>query len=112
MSTDRLEQLFNFLKTSPDEPFILYAIASEYVKRNDLTKALYYFQELVDKRPDYVGTYYHFGKLYEALGRKEEAVETYQKGMLAAKQMNDTHAFSELRTVYNSILGIEPDDEP
>lgn len=111
MSNDRLEQLHNFLKASPEEPFILYAIATEYIKKAELSKALFYFQELINKRPDYVGAYYHFGKLYEALGRKEDAIVTYQKGMLVAKQANDLHAFSELQTVYNSALGIMPDEE-
>ncbi|MGK9118834.1 tetratricopeptide repeat protein [Olivibacter jilunii] len=111
MSNDRLEQLFKFLEASPNEPFILYAIATEYVKRENSTKALRYFQELVDKRPDYVGTYYHFGKLYESLGRENDAIVTYQRGMDVAKQANDMHAFSELQAVYNNILGIEPDEE-
>ncbi|WP_134089388.1 tetratricopeptide repeat protein [Olivibacter sp. XZL3] len=111
MSNDRLEQLFDFLKTSPDEPFILYAIASEYVKRGDSVNALSYFQALIDKRPDYVGTYYHFGRLYESLGRKDEAIAIYQKGMTVAKQAHDMHAYSELQTVYQSASGIEPDDE-
>jgi len=111
MSNQRIDQLFTFLETAPDDPFILYAIASEYVKLKEFDKALDYFQELVRKRPDYVGTYYHFGKLYEVMGKQDEALDIYNKGMAVAKRANDLHAFSELQTVYNSVLGIEPDDD-
>ncbi len=111
MSNTRLEQLFTFLETSPKDSFVLYAIATEYIKLNDADKAIFYFEELLAGKPDYVGAYYHFGRLYESLGRKEEAIETYQKGMLVAKQANDYHALSELQLVYQSALGIDPEDE-
>lgn len=111
MGNQRLNQLFEFLETSPNDPFILYAIASEYMKLKDFDKAQDYFQELLVKRPDYVGTYYHFGKLYELMGRPDDALDIYSNGMLVAKKANDLHAFSELQMVYNSVLGIEPDDD-
>lgn len=111
MSNNRLDQLFSFLETSPNDPFILYAIATEYAKQKQFDKALAYFQELVDKQPAYVGTYYHFGKLYEVMGKEDEAVDIYRKGMQVATQANDLHALAELQAVYNTILGIEPDDD-
>lgn len=111
MGNQRLDQLFDFLETSPNDPFILYAIASEYMKLKDFDRALRYFQELLAKRPDYVGTYYHFGKLYELMDRQDDALDIYNRGMLVAKRANDLHAFSELQTVYNAVLGIEPDDD-
>ncbi|GAA4791756.1 hypothetical protein GCM10023231_19610 [Olivibacter ginsenosidimutans] len=111
MSTNRLDQLLNFLETTPDDPFILYAVASEYMKQKNFPKALDYFRELVGKRPDYVGTYYHYGKLQEQLGNEDEAIAIYRQGMHVATKANDLHALAELQAVYNAVLGIEPDDE-
>ncbi|HWV71070.1 MAG TPA: tetratricopeptide repeat protein [Pseudosphingobacterium sp.] len=111
MSTERLEKLFNFLQTNPNDPFILYAIATEYAKKNEVKDALKFYQQLVDHHPNYVGTYYHFGKLYEALGQKENAISTYEKGMAIAKQINDSHALSELQAVHKAASGDDIEDE-
>ncbi|QNL48983.1 tetratricopeptide repeat protein [Olivibacter sp. SDN3] len=111
MSNERLEKLFSFQEANPNDPFVIYAIASEYVKQNDTKQALRYFRKLVNNHPGYVGTYYHFGKLYESLQQKEKAIEIYQKGMAVAKQANNLHALAELQSVHDSLLGIEPDDE-
>lgn len=111
MSNERLEKLFNFHKANPNDPFIIYAIASEYVKQKDAQRALRYFQELIDEHPEYVGTYYHFGKLYESIQEKEKAIEIYKKGIIVAKNANNLHALAELQSVHDSLLGIEPDDE-
>lgn len=94
--TKRLEQLLNMLQGSPKEPFILFAIAKEYEKADDKENALKYYNNLVTEAPDYVGTYYHLGKLHEALEQPEQAVSIYKKGMDIARAAGDTHTLSEL----------------
>ena len=34
---------------------------------------------LIKDHPDYVGTYYHLGKLYEKNQEPDKAIETYKK---------------------------------
>lgn len=111
MPLNRLQKLLNFLENEPDDPFLKYALATEYVNSNDTQKALFFYEDLVANHPDYVGTYYHLGKLYEALNRKDDAVTTYQNGMLAARKVNDMHSFSELQAVYNSATGQDYEDD-
>jgi Tfp pilus assembly protein PilF len=88
-----------------------YALATEYLSQNDVQKSLFYFEDLLNKHPDYVGTYYHAGKLYERLDRKSEAILVYQKGMEIARKAGDTHAYSELQTVFNSASGLDYEDD-
>ena len=107
----RLQKLLNFLKNEPDDPFLKYALATEYFNAKDMDKALFYYEDLVSNHPDYVGTYYHLGKLYEILDRKPDAVMTYLKGMDVARGVGDMHAYSELQTVYNSASGLDYDDD-
>ena len=109
--SNRIEQLQNFLNDNPSDPFLLYALATEYVKAGQTTEALRYYETLQTDHPDYVGTYYHLGKLYETLGQRDDAVATYQRGMEVARQKNDRHAFAELQGVYHSIIGLEDEDE-
>lgn len=103
MQVNRLEKLLEFLKNEPDDEFLLYALATEYLRLNQTDMALTYYEKLVNEHPGYVGTYYHLGKLYEALNRKEDALQTYQDGMKTAREARDNHALSELMGVYNEL---------
>lgn len=111
MQSSRLEKLLEFLQNEPDDEFLQYALATEYLRLNDTEKALQYYENLVKNHPDYVGTYYHLGKLYEALNRKDDAISTYEKGMETAKRKRDNHAFSELQAVYREATGWDEDDD-
>jgi tetratricopeptide (TPR) repeat protein len=108
---DRLETLLQYHDDDPDDPFIRYALAQEYLKRREVGDALGYFEGLTDEHPDYVGTYYHLGKLYEALGRSDDAVRTYQTGIEQATRASDPHARSELQGALLEAQGIGFDDD-
>lgn len=111
MESSRLDKLLEFLQNEPKDEFLQYALATEYLRLNDTGKALQYYENLVNNHPGYVGTYYHLGKLYEALNRKPDAISTYEKGMEIAKQKRDNHAFSELQAVYRAATGWDEDDD-
>ena len=58
MNQKRLEQLREMLAEEPNDPFLIYALATEYLN-TDKAKARLYFEILLSKYPDYAGTYYH-----------------------------------------------------
>lgn len=111
MQTTRLNKLLEFLAADPNDPFVLYALATEYNSSNDFEKAFEYYHKLVADHPTYVGTYYHLGKLYEKTQETDKAVEIYKKGMQAAREKRDNHAFSELQGAYNAALGLDYEDD-
>ncbi|KEQ30373.1 tetratricopeptide repeat protein [Pedobacter antarcticus] len=111
MQSTRLTKLLAFLTNEPQDPFILYALATEYNSLKDTDNAFHYYLKLVAEHPDYVGTYYHLGKLYQQVGQQERAVEIYQAGMKAARDKGDRHAFSELQGAYNSAAGLDYEDD-
>lgn len=111
MIKERLQQLLTYLNEGSKDPFIRYAIATEYAKLKEYDSALKYYQDLVSNNPDYVGTYYHLGKLLETLDRKEEAIAIYEKGMDIALEKKNMHAYSELKGVHQFALGINDDDD-
>ena len=111
MQRNRLQKLLEFIESEPNDPFLKYALATEYIRLNEAETALSYYEDLVRNHRDYVGTYYHLGRLYEALNRKDEAIKTYQTGMEVARAVRDNHAYSELQAVYNSATGLDYEDD-
>lgn len=97
MNSNRLKQLYHFLEERPDDAFILFAIAKEYEGLGNDEKAKSYYLKLTDNHSDYVGTYYHLGKLYEREEEWKFAELAYQKGMEVSKAAGDKHAYGELR---------------
>jgi tetratricopeptide (TPR) repeat protein len=111
MNNLRIQRLLEMLLDEPNDSFLLYALATEYLKLNETEKALYYYLETVNSNEDYVGVYYHLAKLYEVLKDSENAFETYQKGMKIARKIGDNHAFSELQSAFNIFNGLDYENE-
>lgn len=108
MSTERLEQLFSFLKSEPNDPFLIYAIATEYNSKNEVEEALKYYGILINEHPNYVGTYYHLGKLQQKLNQLDLAITTFEKGIQVAQNARNMHAMSELK---GALAELKEDDE-
>lgn len=84
------------LNESPNDSFLLFAIAKEHEGQGDDERALQYYQQLHQADPHYVGLYYHLGKLYERQQKPAQAWKAYSAGMDAARRAGDQHALSEL----------------
>ena len=100
---DRIEKLKEFLKINPADSFVQHALALEHIKLGDDEQARVLFEELLNRQPDYVGSYYHLAKLLERNGKTEEAIAVYEKGMEETKKAGDNHAFGELRGAYEEL---------
>ena len=66
---------------------------------------------MINDHPEYVGTYYHLGKLHERLEEGDKALEVYILGMRMARKKGDNHAFSELQGAYNKAAGLDYEDD-
>lgn len=95
---DRKAMLLQMWENDSKDDFICFALAKEYEKEGDLVEAKKYYETLQSNNPDYVGLYYHLGKLLEAQEDPTAAFQTYKTGMTIAKKIGDQHALSELAT--------------
>ena len=102
-SLDRIEKLKEFLEQNPADSFVQHAMALEYIKAGDDTTAQNLFEDILQREPSYVGSYYHLAKLFERNGNNEAAIKWYEKGMEEAKKAGQNHAYSELRSAYEEL---------
>lgn len=101
---DKIEKLKEFLRSSPDDNFLQHALALEYIKLGDEAAARALFEKILAADAGYIGSYYHLAKLLERTGNNEEAIQWYEKGMAAAKQSGDQHAYNELQGAYEDLI--------
>lgn len=94
---NRLETLLELYSESPEDSFVIYGLALEYIN-SDLHKARSYFDILLKEHPDYLATYYQAGKLYEKLALSDKALDIYNTGIQLALKKKDFHTESELQS--------------
>lgn len=103
MDDNRLQLLKQYMEEDPNDPFNIYAVATEY-KNINLEKALHYYEELLTKHPAYLPTYYQVAQVYTYFGKSERIEDTYKKGISLAKDQNELNTLRELQNAYNEFL--------
>jgi tetratricopeptide (TPR) repeat protein len=99
----RMEMLNKLILQMPNDPFLHYGLALEYFNMFDFQKSIELFEEIIQKFPYYVPTYYQYAQAYEKLKDVEKAKEMYRKGIITASKENDIHALAELRSALNEL---------
>jgi len=100
---DRVEKLKEFLKQDPADSFVQHALALEYIKAGDDAAAQKLFEDILQREPTYVGSYYHLAKLFERNGNNAEDIKWYENGMKEAKKAGENHVYNELRSAYEEL---------
>jgi Tfp pilus assembly protein PilF len=96
MIPQRLQLLKDLLEKEPTDSFLNYALALEYAKENNLTKAIELIEQIVQKDEQYLASYYQLGQLYEQQNQAQKALEYYKKGVLIAQVQKNKKTLNEL----------------
>jgi tetratricopeptide (TPR) repeat protein len=100
---NRLQQLEEFYRDDPNDPFNIYGLALEHLK-GDKSKSRQLFEELLRTHPSYIPAYYHAAKLFADLDERTLAIQTYEKGIAQAKELKDYKALRELQSAYDEFV--------
>ena len=100
---NRIDQLKEFLKATPNDSFLQHALALEYIKADNDRDAKLLFENILQNEPAYVGSYYHLGKLLERMNEIDTAIKIYEEGMQQAKLAKDNHSYNELQGALEEI---------
>ena len=91
------------LAEDPNNSFVRYGLAMEYMKSGGLEAAVSEFRSLQDSDPDYLAAYFHGGQTLERMGLVEEARDMYERGIEATKRTGDAHSRSELQAALDLL---------
>ena len=100
---DRVEKLQTMLVESPADDFLEHALALEWIKLGEDEKARILFEHILNRNPNYTGSYYHLGKLLERQGQHDQAAVVYQTGMQMTKKSEEHRAFQELKSALEEL---------
>lgn len=98
-----MKQLARQIKDNPGDSFSKFALALEFRKEGEFKKARILFEDVLSSDPDYVGVYYHLGKLYEVLDRPKEALELYEKGIEVSTEQKEMRTKKELKEAHQQL---------
>jgi len=99
----RFEALLDFYEKDQNDPFILYALALEYMAKNNFGKAEEFFDRLLKKDPGYVAGYLQYARLMEKMDKINEAKELYTRGIGAAQKSGDKKAEKEMEDFLDEL---------
>lgn len=102
MNTIRIEKLKDMLQENPADPFLIYALATEF-KTQAPDKALTYFEKLLNDHEDYAAAYYHAAQLYLSFEKITEAEAVFKKGLKVLESADEPLLLRELRSAYEQF---------
>ena len=101
--SERLQSLLELYKKDPNDPFIAYGIALEYISAMNYEEAEKILSEIITKDPDYVPAYMQLARVKENLYKIEEAKNTYKKGIEIAKKNNEMRTAGEMEDFLSEL---------
>jgi predicted Zn-dependent protease len=99
----RRQQLEEMLAEDPNDPFLHYGLAMEYVSAGGDAEAVRRFQQLFAVAPDYVPAYLQAGQALVRLDRIVEARDVLRRGMAVAQCQRNDHAYGEMEGLLESL---------
>jgi predicted Zn-dependent protease len=99
----RKEQIQELLADDPNDPFLRYGLAMEYVSEGNDSEAVRVFQEMFQATPDYVPAYQQAGQALVRLGRAAEAASALRQGITIARGQGNLHAAEEMQGLLDTL---------
>jgi lipopolysaccharide biosynthesis regulator YciM len=103
MTNTRLQKLRDMIRQQPDDIFLKYALAMEFLGMQETDQAIGLFNDVLQADPDHVAAYYQLGKIFEARGEDNAAISCFEKGLEAAKMKNDQRAIREMKAALDEL---------
>lgn len=101
----RLDSLREMLADDPSDAFTRYAVAMELLSLGEPAEAEQELATLARQSPEYVPTWFHWGKTLNSLGKTSEALEVLRKGAGIAKAAGEDDTAREIEELIETLSG-------
>jgi predicted Zn-dependent protease len=91
-----ISQLEKLLGTPRDGALLRYSLGLEYMKSGNPARAAQFLRDAVERDPNYSAAWKALGRALEQSGSSAEAIETYRRGIEAARAKGDRQAEKEM----------------
>jgi predicted Zn-dependent protease len=105
VSTERITELEELLRDEPDDPLLLLTLGKEYLDGGDPARALPVLERVVAVDPDYTAAYRYLGSALERVGRRDEAIAAWERGVAVADRTGDLQAGKEMQIFLTRLRG-------
>lgn len=92
----RYEQIIQMLEQEPNDVFLNYALAMEFISANDYSAAKQQLEKTLQLNATYLPCFYQLGQVAEKLSSFDVAIAYYKQGIEVAKAQHNTKAMGEL----------------
>jgi Flp pilus assembly protein TadD len=99
----RKQQLQEMLADEPNDAFLRYGLAMEYMSEGNDEEAVRHFRELFTVTPDYVPAYHQGAQALLRLGKAEDARVVLRTGIAFALKQGNPHTAEEMQELLASI---------
>jgi tetratricopeptide (TPR) repeat protein len=99
----RRQVLEEFVEMAPNDAFSRYGLAMECASSGDAAAAISQFALLLERHPDYIPAYLMYGQVLARESRADDAKKILTAGISAAQKKGDSHAASEMETLFADL---------
>lgn len=100
----RIDSIRELLKKDPEDVFLNYALAMEYMSAEQTDEAIEKLEWIRKKQADYLPLYYQLAQLYAENGAGDKSEQIYLEGIEVAEAAGDRKTASELRSALEELL--------
>ena len=96
MASPSIERLEKLLGSPRDGGLLRFSLGTEYLKLENVEKAIAFFREAVARDAGYSAAWRALGKALETAGNSGDALDAYRMGIAAAQMKGDKQAQKEM----------------
>ena len=101
---ERVGMFLKVLEIDPKDQGANFGLGSIYLETGRYEEGLEPLKTVIEEYQDYSAAYLLLGKTWEKLSNKEEAIETYKKGIAAASKKGDLMPLKDMQNRMNQLL--------
>jgi predicted Zn-dependent protease len=106
MDASRIETFRQMLEADPENNLVRFGLANEYLKAERFEEAIAALKDYLQRADDEGAAFGMLARAYERTGRREQARETYQRGIEAAQ----LHGHPSMAEDYRMTLETDYED--